>query len=107
MQWQRSHCVKNVKQLRDVMGDLLEERLYEDLARDQAERATMSMLLPPQMLNTIVPNGASDYTEAFYADSGPPLHAAGVHATGAAIGRRTRTRRATRCTNTRCGPRRG
>ncbi len=31
VQWQRSHCVKNVKQLRDVMGHLLEERVYEDL----------------------------------------------------------------------------
>ncbi len=71
VQWQRAHCVKNVKQLRDVMGDLLEERVYADLERDQAERATMSMLLPPQMLNTIVPSGASsgaDYTEVFYAD---------------------------------------
>jgi lysine 2,3-aminomutase len=72
VQWQRSHCVKNVKQLRDVMGDLLEDRFYDDLTRDQAERATMSMLLPPQMLNTIVPTGArdhaGDYTEAFYAD---------------------------------------
>jgi lysine 2,3-aminomutase len=71
VQWQRAHCVKNVKQLRDVMGDLLEERVYEDLERDQAERATMSMLLPPQMLNTIVPSGAapgSSYTEDFYAD---------------------------------------
>jgi lysine 2,3-aminomutase len=71
VQWQRSHCEKNVKQLRDVMGDLLEDRFYDDLTRDQAERATMSMLLPPQMLNTIVPSGAADdasYTEAFYAD---------------------------------------
>src|SRR5688500_1101889 len=70
VQWQRSHCVKNVKQLRDVMGDLLEERFYEDLTRDQAERATMSMLLPPQMLNTIVGNDdyAGTFTEAFYAD---------------------------------------
>ena len=70
-QWQRAKCVKNVRQLRLVMGDLLDERLYADLERDQAERATMSMLLPPQMLNTIVPSGAAageDYTEAFYAD---------------------------------------
>ncbi|MDH5277730.1 MAG: lysine 2,3-aminomutase, partial [Actinomycetota bacterium] len=52
-QWQRAHCVKNVKQLRAVMGDLLEERFYTDLERDQAERATMSMLLPPPMLNTM------------------------------------------------------
>jgi lysine 2,3-aminomutase len=79
VQWQRAHCVKNVKQLHDVMGDLLEDRFYADLERDQAERATMSMLLPPQMLNTMVPStgvwddgsapaaGAS-FTEAFYAD---------------------------------------
>jgi lysine 2,3-aminomutase len=25
-QWQRSNCVKNVRQLRGVMGDLLEDR---------------------------------------------------------------------------------
>jgi lysine 2,3-aminomutase len=73
-QWQRAHCVKNVGQLREVMGDLLDERFYADLERDQAERATMSMLLPPQMLNTIVPSTdampapGAEYTEAFYAD---------------------------------------
>jgi len=74
-QWQRSHCVKNVGQLRAVMGDLLTERFYADLERDQAERATMSMLVPPQMLNTMVPSTDGDapdagegYTEAFYAD---------------------------------------
>ncbi|MES9540020.1 MULTISPECIES: lysine 2,3-aminomutase [unclassified Actinomadura] len=63
-QWQRAHCVKNVRQLRRVMGDLLDERFYADLERDQAERATMSMLLPPQMLNTM----DASSTEAFYAD---------------------------------------
>src|SRR5262245_19685761 len=57
-QWQRAHCVKNIQQLRAVMGDLLDEHFYADLERDQAERATMSMLLPPQMLNTMVPDGA-------------------------------------------------
>jgi lysine 2,3-aminomutase len=78
-QWQRAHCVKNVRQLRGVLGNLLDERFYADLERDQAERATMSMLLPPQMLNTIVPatgvfdDGAMpaagpDFTAAFYAD---------------------------------------
>ena len=25
-QWQRAHCVKNVKQLRELMGDLVEDR---------------------------------------------------------------------------------
>src|SRR3954453_19770435 len=66
-QWQRAHCVKNVAQLKSVMGDLLDESFYVDLERDQAERATMSLLLPPQMLNTIVPDRTPD-TEAFYAD---------------------------------------
>ncbi|WP_067464975.1 KamA family radical SAM protein [Actinomadura macra] len=63
-QWQRAHCVKNTRQLRQVMSDLLDERFYADLERDMAERATMSMLLPPQMLNTM----DSTSTEAFYAD---------------------------------------
>ncbi|MFI5101219.1 MAG: KamA family radical SAM protein [Actinomycetes bacterium] len=75
VQWQRAHCVKNLKQLRDVVGDLVEDRFYADLERDQAERATMSMLIPPQMMNTIVP-GSHDagtptpavFTEALYAD---------------------------------------
>ena len=55
VQWQRAHCIKNVKQLRELMGDLLDDRFYVDLERDQAERATMSMLVPPQMMNTMVP----------------------------------------------------
>src|SRR4051812_42358965 len=66
-QWQRAHCVKNVRQLSAVMGDLIGPEFYADLERDQAERATMSLLLPPQMLNTIVPDRVPD-TSAFYAD---------------------------------------
>jgi lysine 2,3-aminomutase len=66
-QWQRAHCVKNLKQLRAVMGDLLDESVYADLERDQAERATMSMLVPPQMINTMVPDAAPD-AESFLAD---------------------------------------
>ena len=72
VQWQRAHCVKNVKQLRELMGDLVDEKFYADLERDQAERATMSMLVPPQMMNTMVPHdavgGPGSLTEAFYAD---------------------------------------
>jgi lysine 2,3-aminomutase len=75
VQWQRSHCVKNLKQLRDVMGGLLDDEFYADLERDQAERATMSMLVPPQMLNTMAPDShdegtptAAEFTAAFYAD---------------------------------------
>jgi lysine 2,3-aminomutase len=71
-QWQRAHCVKNAGQLRAVLGDLADEAFYDDLRRDQAERATMSMLLPPQMLNTMVPDEPSgrgaDFTAAFRAD---------------------------------------
>ncbi|WP_370248486.1 KamA family radical SAM protein [Nocardioides sp.] len=70
-QWQRAHCVKTPEQLRGVLGDLVADRFYEDLERDRRERATMSMLVPPQMLNTMVPSGVGpgeDWTAAFYAD---------------------------------------
>ncbi|MEV5692554.1 KamA family radical SAM protein [Micromonospora globbae] len=66
-QWQRAHCVKNIRQLRDVFGDLVDDRFYADLERDQAHYATMSMLMPPQMLNTMVPHKAPD-TDTLYAD---------------------------------------
>ncbi|MFL6074113.1 MAG: lysine 2,3-aminomutase, partial [Mycobacteriales bacterium] len=66
-QWQRAHCVKNLKQLRAVLGDLASEEFYADLERDQAERATMSMLVPPQMINTMVPGAVPD-TGSLYAD---------------------------------------
>ncbi|MCV7229631.1 KamA family radical SAM protein [Mycolicibacterium komossense] len=70
-QWQRAHSVKNVGQLRAVVGELLEERFYADLTADQQQRATMSMLLPPQMLNTIAPHHEPNrhgLADAFYAD---------------------------------------
>lgn len=74
-QWQRTRCVKNVRQLRELMGDLLTEEIYADLERDQAERATMSMLVPPQMLNTMVPAvdapmpaAGAEFSAAFLAD---------------------------------------
>jgi lysine 2,3-aminomutase len=71
-QWQRAHCIKNSRQLRDLMGDLLDERVYDDLEADLAEKATMSMLVPPQMINTMMrdaaPAGPGSLTEAFYAD---------------------------------------
>ncbi len=35
-QWQRAHCVKTPAQLRAVVGDLLDEGFYADLAADQA-----------------------------------------------------------------------
>ena len=72
VQWQRAHCVKNLRQLRELLGDLVDERFYADLERDQNERATMSMLVPPQMMNTMapyaVPAGPGSLTDDFYAD---------------------------------------
>jgi lysine 2,3-aminomutase len=66
-QWQRVNCVKNTKQLRVVLGDTVGDEFYADLAADQQRFATMSMLLPPQMLNTMVPQRVPD-TVSFYAD---------------------------------------
>ena len=66
-QWQRVSCVKNVKQLRSVLGDLVEDRFYDDLAADQETKATMSLLVPPQMLNTMSPTQVPT-TDALYAD---------------------------------------
>jgi lysine 2,3-aminomutase len=66
-QWQRVNCIKNVAQLRTLMGDLLSDAFYADLEADQNEFATMSMLVPPQMMNTMVPGAAPD-DESFYAD---------------------------------------
>ncbi|MCE1228514.1 MAG: lysine 2,3-aminomutase [Firmicutes bacterium] len=75
VQWQRSHCIKSIAQLRELMGNLLTERFYEDLQQDQMQFASMAILVPPQMLNTMVPavNGpmpapGEAFTEAFYAD---------------------------------------
>jgi lysine 2,3-aminomutase len=52
-QWQRAHTVKNLKELKDALGDHLSDELAADIQRDMFERATMSMLLPPQMINTM------------------------------------------------------
>ena len=59
-QWQRAHCAKNVQQLQAIWGDLVGDDFYEDLLADQRGQATMAMLLPPQMLNTIVPERLPD-----------------------------------------------
>ncbi|WP_433075718.1 KamA family radical SAM protein [Dactylosporangium sp. CA-052675] len=65
--WQRAHCVKTPAQLRAVLGDRVGDDFYDDLAADRARFATMAMLLPPQMLNTMVP-GAEPDAEALRAD---------------------------------------
>jgi lysine 2,3-aminomutase len=59
-QWQRAHCVKNAAQLHTVLGDLVDDHFYADLRADQEHRATMSMLITPQMINTMVPDAVPD-----------------------------------------------
>jgi lysine 2,3-aminomutase len=51
--WQRKHTVKNLRELKEALGSLLPDALAEGMERDQRERATMSLLVPPQMLNTM------------------------------------------------------
>ena len=51
--WQRKHSIKNLRELKSTLGDLLPQSLMDSMARDQEQRATMSMLLPPHMLNTM------------------------------------------------------
>jgi lysine 2,3-aminomutase len=51
--WQRKHTIKNLRELKSTLGPLLPDTLAESIERDQKERATMSLLLPPQMLNTM------------------------------------------------------
>jgi lysine 2,3-aminomutase len=65
--WQRKNSIKTPRALRRVLGELVDEGFYEDLASDQATHATMSMLLTPQVLNTIVPHEAPS-TEGLYED---------------------------------------
>ncbi|MFJ8647615.1 KamA family radical SAM protein [Streptomyces sp. NPDC093546] len=70
-QWQRAHCVKTPRQLKAVAGPLLQDRFFADLEADRKRFATMSMLLTPQMLNTMAPaapTGPAAFTEAFLAD---------------------------------------
>jgi lysine 2,3-aminomutase len=52
-QWQRAHTVKNLRELKEALGAHLTDELAADLQRDMEERATMSMLIPPQMINTM------------------------------------------------------
>src|ERR1700724_1690600 len=55
--WQRQHSAKNLKDLKDACGPFLPDELAEEILRDQAEKATMSLLIPPQMLITMNEKG--------------------------------------------------
>ena len=52
-QWQRAHTVKSLKEFKEALGEYLADDLLTDIERDQHERSTMSMLIPPQMINTM------------------------------------------------------
>jgi lysine 2,3-aminomutase len=50
--WQRKNTVKNLAELKEVLGRFLPDDLAESIERDQRERATMSLLITPHMINT-------------------------------------------------------
>jgi len=56
VRWQRANSIKTLRRLRDVLGGLVDDAFYDDVAADQACHATMSMLVTPQVLNTMVPD---------------------------------------------------
>ncbi|MDX2122929.1 MAG: lysine 2,3-aminomutase [Gemmatimonadota bacterium] len=51
--WQRKHTVKNLREFKDALGHLLPDDLALSIGQDMEQRATMSMLIPPHMLNTM------------------------------------------------------
>ena len=67
VRWQRKNSIKTLRDLRDVFGGLVDDAFYEDVKRDQARHATMSMLVTPQVLNTMVPDDVPT-TDALYED---------------------------------------
>ncbi|MBI4677017.1 MAG: lysine 2,3-aminomutase [Elusimicrobia bacterium] len=51
--WQRQHTVKNLKDLKVAFGERLPDDLAASVEADQRDTATMAILVPPQMLNTM------------------------------------------------------
>jgi lysine 2,3-aminomutase len=51
--WQRKNTVKSLAELKEVLGALLPDDLLAAMERDQRERATMSILITPHMINTL------------------------------------------------------
>ena len=51
--WQRKHTLKNLREVKAALGDFLPDDLADSIDRDQRERATMSILVTPQMVNTM------------------------------------------------------
>lgn len=67
VQWQRRNCVKTPADMQQVTGDLLGEDFLADLVRDQRDHATMSLLLPPHVINSFAPDDPPD-ADAWRAD---------------------------------------
>lgn len=51
--WQRKNTIKSLKELKELLADKLPDALAESLQQDIDTRATMSLLVPPQMINTM------------------------------------------------------
>ena len=49
--WQRKHSIKNLRELAAVWGDKAPEGLLQSIEDDFKVNGTMSMLIPPQMVN--------------------------------------------------------
>lgn len=49
--WQRQNSIKNLKDLKTALGSYLTDAVAEQIVADQKETATMSLLIPPHMLN--------------------------------------------------------
>ncbi|TMA18173.1 MAG: lysine 2,3-aminomutase [Deltaproteobacteria bacterium] len=54
--WQRKNTVKNLAELKEALGKFLPDDLALSMERDIRERATMSMLITPHMINTMEEN---------------------------------------------------
>ena len=94
--WQRSNSVKKLAEFKRVLGDHLGDDLCADMERDQRERATMSMLIPPHMINTMDESDLRDDPVRRYM-------APAFSERDSGRGRATRWRRATPSTRPRCG----
>ena len=69
--WQRKHTIKNLREFKAALGDLLPESLAASIAKDHEQRATMSMLHP-------APYAQHDERGDAVGGSGAPLHGAGL-----------------------------
>src|ERR1700737_3233934 len=58
--WQRKNTIKNLGELKQALGEFLTDALAQDLERDIRERATMSMLITPHMINTMDEEGLQE-----------------------------------------------